>query len=195
MSHKIDDLRGIFWPVVFCFLSGVASSGCSLLYRKHEQQFLTQASEVFWHSESGTPRATIVAKVGAPSSTQTVGGKLVDTYYVGIPEESPYTGPQGVQALFLAPLVETSFGLGIGVKRLFHLHSDKYIVTYDSEEHVQSIECLIQESRSNGDGYVCRGQGLEAEENRQVLKNCVNGQNQCFYEIVPHRGLRSDPKG
>jgi hypothetical protein len=195
MSHEVDDLRGIFWLVVFCVLSGIASSGCTLLYRKHEQQFQTQASDVFWHSESGTLRATIVAKIGPPSASQTVGGKLVDTYYVGIPEESPYTGPQAAQAILLAPFVETSFGLGISVKRLLHLHSDKYIVTYDSEEHVQNIECLIQEDRFNGDGYVCRGQGLEAEENRQVQKNCLSGQNQCFYEIVPHRGLRIDSKG
>ena len=52
---------------------------------------------------------------------------------MGIPEESPYAGPQAAQAIFLVPFVETSFGLGIGVKRLFHLHSDKYIVTYDSD--------------------------------------------------------------
>jgi len=198
MSHEVDDLRRIFWLVVFCVFSGVASSGCSLFYRKHEQQVQTQASEVFWHSESGTPRATIVAKIGPSSASQTVDRKLVDTYYVGVPEESPYTSPEGAQAIFLAPFVETSSGLGIAVKRVFHLHSDEYMVTYDSEEHVQSIKCLIQESRFNGDRYVCGGDGLvwriHDEENRQVLKNCLGGQNLCFYEIVPHQGLRIDPK-
>jgi hypothetical protein len=38
-------------------------------------------------------------------------------------------------------LIELGYSMGIPFRKLFHIHSDEYKVTYGSDQRVKEIEC------------------------------------------------------
>ncbi len=122
---------------LFSIMAAPLITGCSALYQEHVQERQAQASDVLWHSDKGTLRETIVAKIGEPSATETVEGELVDTYYVEIPD----AGPTALDEIRTAGLIELGYSMGIPFRKLFHIHSDEYKVTYGSDQRVKEIEC------------------------------------------------------